>query len=109
MADISPFAPKRFPRLPKIAGLRLGGVACGIKANMRSDLMVCVLDPGARVAGMFTRSATAGPTVRWCRDAVRDGAVRAIVVNSGNANVFTGRAGARDVAATAVTVQVLGR
>ena len=103
MADISPFAPKRFPRLPKIAGLRLGGVACGIKANMRSDLMVCVLDPGARVAGMFTRSATAGPTVRWCRDAVRDGAVRAIVVNSGNANVFTGRAGARDVAATAVT------
>ena len=101
MAKISPFAPKRFPRLPKIAGLRLGGGACGIKANMRPDLMVAVLDPGARVAGLFTRSATAGPTVRWCRDAMVGGMVRAIVVNSGNANVFTGRAGARDVAATA--------
>jgi glutamate N-acetyltransferase/amino-acid N-acetyltransferase len=101
MAKISPFAPKRFPRLPNIAGLRLGAGACGIKANMRADLMVAVLVPGARVAGLFTRSATAGPTVRWCRDAIRGGAVRAIVVNSGNANVFTGRAGARDVAATA--------
>ena len=101
MAKISPFAPKRFPRLPKIAGLRLGAAACGIKHNMRSDLMVAVLDPGARVAGLFTRSATAGPTVRWCRDAMVGGMVRAIVVNSGNANVFTGRAGARDVAATA--------
>jgi glutamate N-acetyltransferase/amino-acid N-acetyltransferase len=101
MVKISPFAPKRFPRLPNIAGLRLGAGACGIKASMRSDLMVAVLNPGARVAGVFTRSATAGPTVRWCRDAIKGGAVRAIVVNSGNANVFTGRAGTRDVVATA--------
>ncbi len=108
MAKISPFAPKRFPRLPNIAGLRLGAGACGIKANMRSDLMVAVLDPGTRVAGVFTRSATAGPTVRWCRDAVKGGAVRALVINSGNANVFTGKAGVRDVAVTAKTVaQVL--
>jgi len=103
MAEISPFAPKRFPRLPNIAGLRLGAGACGIKANMKSDLMVAVLDPGARVAGLFTRSATAGSTVRWCRDAIKGGAIRAIVVNSGNANVFTGKAGARDVVTTANT------
>jgi len=109
MVKISPFAPKRFPRLPNIAGLRLGAGACGIKASMRSDLMVAVLEPGARVAGMFTRSATAGPAVRWCRDAIKGGAIRAIVVNSGNANVFTGRAGARDVDATAkAAARVLG-
>ncbi|MDX1486358.1 MAG: bifunctional ornithine acetyltransferase/N-acetylglutamate synthase, partial [Alphaproteobacteria bacterium] len=103
MATISPLAPKRFPRLPRIPGLRLAAGACGIKANMRSDLMVAVLEPGARVAGVFTRSATAGPTVRWCRQALKGGGVRAIVVNSGNANVFTGRAGALDVSTTAKT------
>jgi len=109
MAEPSPLAPKRFPRLPEVAGVRLAAAACGIKASMRSDLMAAVLPPGSKVAGVFTLSATAGPTVRWCREAANGGAVRAIVVNSGNANVFTGRAGANDVAVTARTAaRILG-
>ena len=109
MAKISPLAPKSFPRLPNIKGVRLGAAACGIKANMRSDLMVAVLATGSKVAGVFTRSETAGPTVRWCREAIKGGNIRAIVVNAGNANVFTGKAGARDVAATAkITAELLG-
>ncbi|HSR54700.1 MAG TPA: bifunctional ornithine acetyltransferase/N-acetylglutamate synthase, partial [Alphaproteobacteria bacterium] len=101
MPELSPLAPKRFPRLPNVAGVEMAAMACGIKPSMRSDLMAAVLAPGSKVAGVFTRSATAGPTVRWCREALKGGQVRAIVVNSGNANVFTGRAGAADVAATA--------
>ncbi|MCZ6638299.1 MAG: bifunctional ornithine acetyltransferase/N-acetylglutamate synthase, partial [Alphaproteobacteria bacterium] len=109
MAKISPLAPKSFPRLPNIKGVRLGAGACGIKANMRADLMVAVLATGSKVAGVFTRSETAGPTVRWCREAIKGGNIRAIVVNAGNANVFTGKAGARDVAATAKkTAELLG-
>ncbi|MBT6801200.1 MAG: bifunctional glutamate N-acetyltransferase/amino-acid acetyltransferase ArgJ [Rhodospirillales bacterium] len=109
MSKISPLAPKRFPKLAAIEGVSLASSACGIKASMRSDLMVAVLAPGSKVAGVFTKSLTAGPTVRWCRDALSGGAIRAIVVNSGNANVFTGKAGARDVSATAaMTAQVLG-
>ena len=109
MTKISPLAPKSFPRLPNVKGVRLGAGACGIKANMRSDLMVAILDPGSKVAGVFTRSATAGPTVRWCREAIKGGNIRAIIVNSGNANVFTGKAGVRDVEATAKTAAgVLG-
>jgi glutamate N-acetyltransferase/amino-acid N-acetyltransferase len=109
MVDPSPLAPKRFPRLPNINGLSLAAGACGIKASMRSDLMVAVLAPGSKVAGVFTRSLTAGPTVRWCRTALKGGAIRAIVVNSGNANVFTGKAGVRDVEATVKSAaQLLG-
>ena len=101
MPPLSPLAPKKFPRLPKVAGVRLAAAACGIKKKVRSDLMVAELAPGTRIAGMFTRSLTAGPTVRWCREAIRNGRARAIVVNAGNANVFTGRRGAADVRATA--------
>jgi glutamate N-acetyltransferase/amino-acid N-acetyltransferase len=109
MPPLSPLAPKRFPKLPVVAGVRLAAAACGIKQRVRSDLMVAELAPGTRIAGVFTTSATAGPTVRWCRDALKGGRARAIVVNSGNANVFTGRKGAADVRATArVTARVLG-
>ena len=101
MPPISPLAPKKFPRLPTVAGVRLAAGACGIKKKVRSDLMVAELAPGTRIAGMFTRSLTAGPTVRWCRDAIANGRARAIVVNAGNANVFTGRRGAADVRSTA--------
>jgi glutamate N-acetyltransferase/amino-acid N-acetyltransferase len=109
MTTISPLAPKRFPRLANIAGVRLGAAACGIKKRVRSDLMVAELAPGTRIAGVFTKSSTAGPTVRWCRAALKGWQARAIVVNSGNANVFTGRKGKADVLATAkATARLLG-
>ncbi|HXQ52560.1 MAG TPA: bifunctional glutamate N-acetyltransferase/amino-acid acetyltransferase ArgJ [Stellaceae bacterium] len=98
---VSPLAPAGFPGLPPIAGVRLGSARCGIRYRDRRDLMVAVLDPGTAVAGVFTRSLTPGAPVDWCRECLPRGRARAVVVNSGNANVFTGRAGRVTVAATA--------
>jgi glutamate N-acetyltransferase / amino-acid N-acetyltransferase len=91
--EVSPLAPPEFPALPALAGVRLASAHCGIRYQGRTDLMVAVLEPGSTVAGVFTRSLTPGAPVDWCRKALPRGKVRAIVVNSGNANVFTGRAG----------------
>ena len=103
MATPSPLAPERFPDLPPIAGVRLASAACGIRYQGRTDLMVAVLDPGTAVAGVLTRSVTHGAPVAWCRSALKHGKARALVVNSGNSNTFTGRAGRDVVTATART------
>ncbi len=101
MPERSPLAPTRFPDLPPIAGVRLAAAACGIRYKDRSDLLVAVLDPGTTVAGVFTRSLTAGAPVEWCRACLPRGKARALVVNSGNANTFTGRGGRKVVAESA--------
>ncbi len=101
MATPSPLAPERFPDLPPIPGVRLASAACAIRYQGRTDLMVAVLDPGTTVAGVLTRSLTHGAPVAWCRSALKYGKARALVVNSGNSNTFTGRAGRAVVAATA--------
>jgi len=103
MTAVSPLAPKAFPELAPIAGMRLAAFACGIRYTGRDDLMLAELAPGSTVAGVFTRSLTAGAPVLWCRDCVPGGKVRGIVVNSGNSNVFTGRAGKDVVVNTAAT------
>src|SRR6201981_1153216 len=107
MAPASPLAPERFPELTPIAGVRLAGFACGIRYIGRDDLMLAELAPGSAIAGVFTRSLTAGAPVVWCRDCLPGGKVRAIVVNSGNSNVFTGRAGKEVVQTTAATTAQL--
>jgi glutamate N-acetyltransferase / amino-acid N-acetyltransferase len=100
MPDVSPLAPAAgFPETAPIEGVRLAAHACGIRYQGRDDLMLVELAPGSTVAGVFTRSLTPGAPVLWCRDCLPGGKVRAIVANSGNANVFTGRAG-RDIVAT---------
>src|ERR1700758_5878213 len=99
MAAVSPLAPASCPQLGRIAGVRLAVFACGIRYTGRDDLMLAELAPGSAIAGVFTRSLTAGAPVLWCRDCLPGGKVRAIVVNSGNSNVFTGRAG-REVVET---------
>ncbi|MDA0653656.1 MAG: bifunctional glutamate N-acetyltransferase/amino-acid acetyltransferase ArgJ, partial [Proteobacteria bacterium] len=71
--------------------------ACGLRYKGRSDLMVAELAKNTRIAGVFTRSLTAAAPIDWCRKALKGGRVRAIVVNSGNANAFTGRVGDRAV------------
>jgi glutamate N-acetyltransferase/amino-acid N-acetyltransferase len=99
--NVSPLAPESFPALPSISGVKLATAHCGIRYKGRTDLMVAALDPGTTIAGVLTRSLTPGAPVDWCRQALKRGKARAIVVNSGIANVFTGRQGKSVVEATA--------
>jgi len=103
MAAVSPLAPAGFPRLARIEGVRLAAFACGIRYTGRNDLLLVELAPGSAVAGVFTRSLTAGAPVLWCRECLVGGRARGIVVNSGNSNTFTGRVGWSVVEATAAT------
>jgi glutamate N-acetyltransferase / amino-acid N-acetyltransferase len=105
--SVSPLAPARFPALAPLAGVRLAVASCGIRYRNRPDLFVAVLAPGSRIAGVFTRSLTAGAPVDWCRRCLPHGKARAIVVNSGNSNVFTGRAGRQVVEDTAKTMAAI--
>ena len=93
MSGISPLAPKKFPAIPKVAGVRLGAAACGERYQGRDDLLLAEFAPGTRVAGVLTQSQTPGAPVKWCREILPGGRARGLVVNAGNANVFTGRAG----------------
>ena len=93
MNTVSPLAPGRFPDLPEIGGVRVATVEAGIRYKGRDDLLLVELAPGTAIAGALTRSLTASAPVDWCREALPGGRARAIVVNSGNANAFTGRVG----------------
>ena len=97
---VSPLAVP-LPELPPLAGVRLGATAAGIRYQGRTDLVMMELAAGTTVAGVFTSSKCPGAPVEWCRTAVSGGRARAVVVNAGNANVFTGKAGRDACAATA--------
>jgi glutamate N-acetyltransferase / amino-acid N-acetyltransferase len=97
----SPLAPARLPELRPIDGVSLATAHCGIRYQGRRDLMVALLEAGTTVAGVFTRSLAPGAPVDWCRAALPRGKARAVVVNSGNANTFTGRVGREAVTDTA--------
>ena len=109
MPAISPLAPAGFPELKPIAGVRLAAYAAGVRYAGRNDVMLAELAPGTTIAGVLTQSTTPGAPVDWCRACLPGGSVRAIVVNSGNANVFTGRTG-REVCerTAAATAQLFG-
>ncbi len=98
---VSPLAPARIARLEPLAGIRLAATAAGIRYKGRTDLLLAVMDGAASIAGVFTRSRTASAPVDWCRAHLRGGRARAVVVNAGNANAFTGSAGVKTVKATA--------
>ena len=100
-AKPSPFAPTALPDVPTIAGVRFATAAAGIRYPNRTDLMLAVLDDGAVAAGVTTRSKTCSAPVLWCREQLKHGRARALVVNSGNANAFTGRKGREAVRLTA--------
>jgi glutamate N-acetyltransferase/amino-acid N-acetyltransferase len=100
-AAVSPLAPKRFPRLPDVAGVRLAAGSAGLGYRGRRDLLLVELAPGTTAAGVLTRSSTAAPPVDWCRAGLKGGRARALVVNAGNANAFTGRVGLDAVETTA--------
>ena len=65
--SLSPLAPKGFPSLPPLAGVRLATAACEVKYRGRSDVCLIALDPGSTAAGVFTTSKTASAPVEWCR------------------------------------------
>ena len=97
---LSPLAPKSFPPMPGVPGVMLASGACGLKKNGGMDLLLVELAPETTVAGMFTRSLTASAPVQWSRKALPGGQARGLVVNSANANTFTGPAGLEAVEQT---------
>jgi glutamate N-acetyltransferase / amino-acid N-acetyltransferase len=103
--SISPLAPAAFPEMPPVAGVRLSTAAAGIRYPGRTDVLLVLLDPGTAVAGVFTHSKCPSAPVDWCRARIKGGAADALVVNSGNANAFTGKTGR---AATELTARIAG-
>ncbi len=90
---VSPLAPEALPDLPPIAGVTLRTARAGYKNWERADLTYVELAQGTNVAGVLTQSRCASPEVEWCRMALPQGQARAMVVNAGNANAFTGKKG----------------
>jgi len=103
MADhpVSPLAPTAFPAMPPLAGVRFAAIESGIRYKGRNDVLLAELAPGTTVAGVFTRNKMPGAPVDWCRAILKRGTARGLVVNAGNANVFTGKAGAVSTRETA--------
>jgi len=97
---VSPLAPKKQPRMPAIEGVRIATAQAGIKYKNRTDLLLMVFDEGTTAAGVFTRSKCPSAPVDFCRQNLPGGTARALVVNSGNANAFTGKKGRETTAMT---------
>ncbi|MDE5442827.1 bifunctional glutamate N-acetyltransferase/amino-acid acetyltransferase ArgJ [Bradyrhizobium sp. CSA207] len=100
-SSVSPLAPKHVPDMPVIAGVRLATAEAGIRYKNRTDVLLAVMDKGTAVAGVFTKSKCPSAPVEWCRAKLKGGKAQALVVNSGNANAFTGKTGRASTALTA--------
>ncbi|MES2751438.1 MAG: bifunctional glutamate N-acetyltransferase/amino-acid acetyltransferase ArgJ [Pseudomonadota bacterium] len=98
---ISPLAPTNVPDMPRIAGVWLATAAAGIRYKNRTDVLLALFDKGTTVAGVFTKSKCPSAAVDWCRAKLKGGEARALVVNSGNANAFTGKTGKQATSLTA--------
>ncbi len=98
---VSPLAPKSYPTAPEVAGVRFATAEAGIKYRNRTDVFLALMDKGTVAAGVFTTSKCPSAPVDWCRAALAKGGARALVVNSGNANAFTGKKGKAAVKLTA--------
>src|SRR6266852_6004579 len=103
---VSPLAPSEIPDMPVIPGVKLATAAAGIRYKGRTDVLLAVMDKGTTVAGVFTKSKCPSAPVEWCRAKLAKGAARALVVNSGNANAFTGKTGK---SSTALTAQIAAK
>ncbi|MDD7909308.1 bifunctional glutamate N-acetyltransferase/amino-acid acetyltransferase ArgJ [Pseudovibrio exalbescens] len=94
MSDqISPLAPKVFPEMPEVSGVRLATAAAGLKYKGRTDVLLALLSEGSQVAGVFTKSKCTSAPVDWCKALLPNGRIKALLINSGNANAFTGKKG----------------
>ncbi|MEZ5787573.1 MAG: bifunctional glutamate N-acetyltransferase/amino-acid acetyltransferase ArgJ [Xanthobacteraceae bacterium] len=104
---LSPLAPSHFPDIPEVPGVRLATAAAGIRYPGRTDVLLALFDEGTAVAGVFTKSKCPSAPVDWCRAKLKAGRARALVVNSGNANAFTGKSGKEATKLTAaITAEV---
>jgi glutamate N-acetyltransferase / amino-acid N-acetyltransferase len=103
---VSPLAPKHVPQLPAIDGVRLATAEAGIRYANRTDVLLALFEPGTTVAGVFTKSKCPSAPVEWCRGLIKAGKARALIVNSGNANAFTGKSGR---AATKLTAGIAAK
>ena len=105
---VSPLAPRLYPELPEMAGVKLASIEAGIKYQGRKDLCLIVFDQPAEIAGVFTKSKCPSAPVDWCRKHLSKGKAKAVVINSGNANAFTGKKGVESTEQTAkAAAQVL--
>jgi glutamate N-acetyltransferase/amino-acid N-acetyltransferase len=104
-STVSPLAPTFVPDLPAIDGVRLATAQAGIRYKNRTDVLLVAFEKGTAVAGVFTRSKCPSAPVEWCRARLKSGknraSARALIVNSGNANAFTGKSGRTTTALTA--------
>ena len=109
ITKVSPLAPKAFPDLPVVKGVQFATAAAGVKYEGRTDVLLAVADAGSTVAGVFTKSATRSAPVLDCQKkiAVSSEAGAAILVNSGNANAFTGKFGFASVGAITNAVSAI--
>ena len=98
---VSPLAPDALPHLPPISGVELATAETGIRYKNRPDVLLAKLAPGSIVAGCFTLSKSRSAPVDWCAQNLKGGKARAVVINAGNANAFTGKAGVKTVATVA--------
>jgi glutamate N-acetyltransferase/amino-acid N-acetyltransferase len=89
---VSPLAVP-FPDMPPIEGVRFATAEAGIKYKNRLDVFLALFAEGTTVAGVFTKSKCPSAPVDWCRESLAGGTARALLVNSGNANAFTGKKG----------------
>ncbi len=103
---VSPLAPKTTPDMPVIPGVRFATAAAGLKYAGRTDVLLATLAEGTTVAGVFTRSKCTSAPVDWCKDMLTRGTARALLVNSGNANAFTGKKGK---AAVELSAQIVSK
>jgi len=103
---VSPLA-VALPDLPPLPGVRLAATAAGIRYQGRTDVVLMEVAAGSTVAGVFTSNKCPGAPVDWCRASLKGGKARMVVVNAGNANVFTGKAGRDACAATAAAAAKL--
>jgi len=93
----SPFAPKSYPELPDIDGISIFAGNAAIKYKNRPDVFLAVLDDNTSSAGVFTKSKTRSAAIDWCRATLKNGNAKALLVNSGNSNAFSGEEGIKAV------------
>jgi glutamate N-acetyltransferase / amino-acid N-acetyltransferase len=98
---VSPLAPEAFPALEPIEGVVLATAETGIRYKNRPDVLLALMPVGTTAAGCLTRSKSSSAPVDWCKVSLKQGKARALIVNAGNANAFTGKAGVATVTAVA--------